>query len=238
MRSITMQQPFAAAMAHGKGLYTRRGRATRFGPAANNSFVDGKAEWVAIHCGRNNEHLRNKKLMKEIREHWPECPSDSELKAAQSCIVGVARVVEGDIVLAESRPAQTDFFISRYVCSKKFAWRADKGVAISPPIAYPRGQVQVWHLKDSGFTGGDAATDIDRLFAATGLPVPKAKKGSKPPAKPVVDVVKKEAGTSGSGRRMQRRTKVKREVKSEPTAERGGVSARAQRRAKRQRLRA
>lgn len=29
MRAITMQQPFAAAMAHGRGLFTRRGKPTK-----------------------------------------------------------------------------------------------------------------------------------------------------------------------------------------------------------------
>ena len=44
MRAITMQQPFAAAMAHGHGLYTRRGRATKFGAG------DGAGEWVSGWC--------------------------------------------------------------------------------------------------------------------------------------------------------------------------------------------
>eukprot|EP00321_Phaeocystis_globosa_P011064 CAMPEP_0118833118 /NCGR_PEP_ID=MMETSP1162-20130426/42552_1 /TAXON_ID=33656 /ORGANISM="Phaeocystis Sp, Strain CCMP2710" /LENGTH=69 /DNA_ID=CAMNT_0006764757 /DNA_START=76 /DNA_END=282 /DNA_ORIENTATION=- len=69
-----MQQPYATAMAHGVGLYSRRGKAVKFKP---------EGEWLAIHCGQNSEHLNNKATMDAVRKLWPDCPSDSELKAQQ-----------------------------------------------------------------------------------------------------------------------------------------------------------
>ena len=88
MRALTMQQPFAAAMAHGQGLFTRRGKTMK--------FKEG-GEWVAIHCGSNDAHMKNVKLMSEIRAKWPECPSDEALKAGQRSIIGAAHFVEGDV---------------------------------------------------------------------------------------------------------------------------------------------
>lgn len=85
LRAITMQQPFAAAMAHGRGLYTRRGRPTQFhdGQVAGGSGSGRKGEWVAVHCGRNKVHVNNKRLMENIRKAWPSCPSDRELLDSQ-----------------------------------------------------------------------------------------------------------------------------------------------------------
>lgn len=98
LRAITMQQPFAAAMAHSQGLYTRRGKATKWQlgePAADKQGLCAAGEWVAIHCGQNNEHLKNAKLMAQVREQWPGCPSDMVLKAQQRTVVGLARFVDG-----------------------------------------------------------------------------------------------------------------------------------------------
>jgi len=39
VRAVTMQQPFASAMVHGAGLFTRRGKPTT-------SF--GEGEWIAV----------------------------------------------------------------------------------------------------------------------------------------------------------------------------------------------
>jgi len=81
IRAVTMQQPFAAAMAHGRGLFTRRGKPTRFHGSSGED--DGSGEWIAVHCGRNGEHLNNRPLMASIRALWPGCPSDQELRDGQ-----------------------------------------------------------------------------------------------------------------------------------------------------------
>ena len=62
IRALTMQQPYATAMAHGVGLYSRRGKAVKFKP---------EGEWLAIHCGQNSEHLNNKATMDAVRKLWP-----------------------------------------------------------------------------------------------------------------------------------------------------------------------
>ena len=157
LRAITLQQPFAAAMAAGVGLYTRRGRATKFGAGnakqTKERFVtgeDGTAEWVAVHCGKNNEHLHNAPLMRRVRALWSACPSDADLRAGQQCLLGVARFVDGG---GSARDAAARCAVLReYPCGKPCAWRADAGRALpGGPITYTKGQVQVWHLKRGGF---------------------------------------------------------------------------------------
>ena len=177
MRALTMQQPFAAAMAAGVGLYSRRGRATKFGDQAKHAkgercigVVDAKGagnglegEWLAIHCGQNNEHLNNKPLMKRIRDHWPECPPEEELKAAQKCILGAALFIDGSV--AGNTAASACPVLREYPCSKPMAWRAAEGRALDAPVPYPKGQVQVWHVYKHGFTDGPA--DAEKLLALT-----------------------------------------------------------------------
>jgi hypothetical protein len=141
LRAITMQQPFAAAMVHGQGLFTRRGKPVSFGE---------EGEWLAIHCGANDTHLKNESLMEEVRAQWPECPSNEDLKAAQKHLVGVANFVE--TVGSTAKEAKGDFFVSHYPeCSKKFAWRASSAVPCKMPVHYPKGQVQIWHVCEEGF---------------------------------------------------------------------------------------
>ena len=232
MRAITMQQPFAAAMVHGQGMFTRRGRSVAFGAGAANACVDGSSngEWVAVHCGRNNVHLNNKSLMKEVRAHWPACPSDSELKAAQACIVGIVRIVDGGVDMKTDAAARGCFFLNRYDCSKRFAWRADLGRTLPRPVAYPKGQVQVWHLKAGGFTGTDPAGDVASLLAlAKGGGAVKDEPGTASGATAVVKSEQAGAAAAGAGTGAGR-------GKEKPAA--ASSSARSARQAKRTRQRA
>lgn len=123
VRAITMQQPFAAAMAAGVGLFTRRGKPAAFPPGG---------EWIAIHCGQNDEHLRNVPLMNEIRRVWPACPTDAALRAGQRSVLGVAHFVEGSC--DAKKAAATDVFLARYDCTKPVAWRADSARESSAPL--------------------------------------------------------------------------------------------------------
>jgi hypothetical protein len=136
-----MQQPFAAAMAAGVGLHTRRGK-----PAA---FLLG-GEWVAIHCGQNEEHLRNAALMASFRRAWPACPPDAALRAGQRCVLGVARFVDG---ACDARAAAAaDPLLALYSCAKPTAWRADAARACAAPMPYPKGNLQLWHVSGGGFS--------------------------------------------------------------------------------------
>mmetsp|Transcript_14197 Transcript_14197/g.16462 ORF Transcript_14197/g.16462 Transcript_14197/m.16462 type:complete len:243 (+) Transcript_14197:242-970(+) len=141
VRAITLQQPYAAAVASGVCNYSRRGKETKF---ANDS------EWVAIHCGSNNVHLKNQKAMAAIRITWPECPSDEELCASQKHILGFARFI--GCVPANSEGPKTCPFMKEYQCSKAFCWEANAGVPLKNPISYPKGNLQIWNLYDDGFT--------------------------------------------------------------------------------------
>lgn len=147
-----MQQPFAAAMVAGQGLYTRRGKATQFAAAG---------EWVAIHCGQNDEHLNNPTLLAQIRKQWPACPTDSELRAQQRCLLGVARFVDGAVSAASA--AKDDFCLAHYDCTKPVAWRADAARKCTHPIAYPKGNLQVWHLAKGAFGDAHGAAAILEL---------------------------------------------------------------------------
>jgi hypothetical protein len=153
-----MQQPFAAAMAHGLGLFSRRGKPAKFHvgeqPEWKGSTPTG--EWVAVHCGQNNEHLRNTSLMKAVRTHWPACPTDDELRKQQRCILGVVHFVDGDLPAA-SGAAAADFFLSRYTCTKTVAWRGDKARPCRTPLSYPKGNLQVWRVHREDFADGAAA---------------------------------------------------------------------------------
>lgn len=147
-----MQQPFAAAMAAGLGLHTRRGKATTFAAGG---------EWVAIHCGQNDEHLKNAGLLAKVRALWPDCPSDNELRAQQRCVLGIAHFVDGGC--DASAAAKHDFFLQNYDCSKPVAWRADAARCCSTPLPYPKGNLQVWHLTRGGFA--EALSSADALLA-------------------------------------------------------------------------
>jgi len=155
LRAITMQQPYAAAMAAGRGLYTRRGKATK--------FPDG-GEWIAVHCGQNDEHLQNHATMQQIREEWPECPSDGDLRAQQRCLLGVVHMVDGNV--AASTAAKTDAFLANYDCCKPVAWRADAARSCERPLPYPKGNLQVWHLTQSGFAASEDAAVILELVGS------------------------------------------------------------------------
>jgi hypothetical protein len=149
IRAITMQQPYAAAMCAGMCRFTRRGKATNFG-------ADG--EWIAVHVGSNNEHLNNKSAMVEIRKHWPDCPSDDELKASQKHIIGFARFRNGSVGALEKGPRDC-VFMQQYKCHKPFCWETDQGYTLQKSISYPKGQLQIWHVYDEGF--GDASESGD-----------------------------------------------------------------------------
>lgn len=245
IRAITMQQPFAAAMVAGEGLYTRRGRSVAFGKGVATACVDEATggEWVAVHCGRNDVHLRNKSLMAAVRKHWPSCPSDEELRRGQACLLGVVRIVDGGVDMKRDPGANSCFYLARYDCSKPFAWRADCGRAFAEPIAYPRGQVQVWHIKRGGFTGANPREDAFALLALTGsTPAGSKACSTRKAGKRVASPAAGRGG--GSGRRQQG---VKREpgaitdsVKREPSAAAaasgGGASSRDQRARKRARV--
>lgn len=159
LRALTMQQPFAAAMAAGVGLFSRRGKPAKFHAGKPSKEWKGSTptgEWVAVHCGQNTEHLKNAALMKQVRAHWPECPSDDELRAQQRCILGVIHFVEGDLPAASGIAAQ-DFFLNRYTCTKTAAWRGDQARSCHEPLSYPKGNLQVWRLNREGFADGAAS---------------------------------------------------------------------------------
>ncbi len=164
MRAVTMQQPFAAAMAAGIGLYTRRGKPAALAP---------NGEWVAVHCGQNDEHLKNPQLMREIRQAWPACPSDAALRAGQRSILGVARFVDGacDARAAASR----DTFLKLYDCSKAVAWRADAARACAAPLPYPKGNLQLWHLQREGFSRPQDAALLLQLPPTAAPAAPKGR---------------------------------------------------------------
>ena len=166
MRAVTMQQPYAAAMAAGIGLYTRRGKPIALAP---------NGEWIAVHCGQNDEHLKNAPLMREIRQAWPSCPSDAALRAGQRSILGVARFVDG---ACDARAAAAkDTFLKLYDCSKAVAWRADSARACAAPLPYPKGNLQLWHLQREGFSRPEDAALLQQLAPAAALAAPTGKGG-------------------------------------------------------------
>ena len=150
-----MQQPYAAAMAAGVCHYTRRGKAT--------SFHGVSEEWVAIHCGSNDEHLKNKDAMAAIRRAWPDCPDDATLKAGQRHFLGFARFQ--DSVPASAKGPTQCAFMQQYLCSKPFCWRADAGSALPRPIPYPKGNLQIWNVYDDAFgNASDAGANFRSLL--------------------------------------------------------------------------
>ena len=168
MRAVTMQQPFAAAMAAGIGLFTRRGKPTALAPGG---------EWVAVHCGQNDEHIRNPQLMREIRAAWPACPSDAALRAGQRSILGLAHFVDG---ACDARAAAAkDRFLALYDCSKPVAWRADAARACAAPLPYPKGNLQLWHLQREGFTTASDGALLLQLAPAAALPEGRQEGGGK-----------------------------------------------------------
>lgn len=203
LRAITMQQPYAAALAHGVGLFSKRGKEVK--------FADG-GEWVAVHCGQSDRHLRDAVLMKRVRAVWPECSSDAELRAGQKCILGVARFVDGSCV-STAPPASTDPMLRLYDCSKPVAWRAARARPCAP-ISYPKGQLQLWHLQTSGFgdkTSGKALLELARQ---------PDDQGAKVKAEPRVKT--KTAGSASSGARVKLETVTcKAEVKPGGKRKRG-----------------
>jgi hypothetical protein len=176
-----MQQPFASAMVHGQGVFTRRGRAVKFDLGEGN---DG--EWIAVHCGSNVEHLNNGKLMSEVRHHWPDCPDDEQLRAQQGCILGVARFIQGDVSAKDAERAC--FFLNRYQCSKAFAWQADCGLSCRTPLAYPKGDLQVWHVYLEGFAKASDAAALQGLVVE-GRKAPAEGQEGKPTKKRALEML-------------------------------------------------
>ena len=217
IRAITMQQPFAAAMVAGEGLYTRRGRSVAFGKGVATACADEATggEWVAVHCGRNDVHIRNKSLMAAVRKHWPACPSDEELRRGQACLLGVVRIVDGGVDMKRDPGANSCFYLARYDCSKPYAWRADCGRALPAPIPYPRGQVQVWHIKRGGFTGSKPRADAAALLALTGSAPAASSVCASTAAGAGADAEVQSKRSAGSGGGRSRR---QRGVKREPDA--------------------
>jgi hypothetical protein len=81
----------------------------------------------------------------------------------------VAHFVDGD---CDARAAERQcFFLRRYDCTKKSAWRADASRPCAQPVAYPRGALQVWHLYEEGFA--DAA-EAEQVLDLAGAAQPKA----------------------------------------------------------------
>ena len=155
VRALTLQQPFAAAMAAGIGLYTRRGKPTAF----------SKGEWVAVHCGQSEEHLKNARLMQEIRRAWPACPTDEALRAGQRSILGLAHFVDGACNAAQAAAACP--ILKHYSCTKPTAWRADSARACAAPLAYPKGNLQLWHLSKSGFSKPADCAELLQMACST-----------------------------------------------------------------------
>ena len=196
VRAITMQQPYAAALSAGFCKYTRRGRAT--------GFAEG-GEWIAIHCGGNDEHLKNKKAMAAIRKAWPTCPSDAELKAQQRHILGFARFV-GSTPASSSGP-QDCAFMQNYQCSKPFCWEADAASPLSIPVSYPKGALQIWHLYDDSFaskaeSGGNfrakvPSSNLKSEEAATATASSSSSSSSPTPERPPAKVKEEERDEHG-----------------------------------------
>lgn len=187
IRALTMQQPFAAALANGICLYTRRGKPTTF-PASG--------EVVGVHCGQNDEHLRNGALMREVRRVWPGCPTDEALRAGQRSILGVARFVDG---ACDARAAaKTDPVLALYACTKPVAWRADAARACAAPLPYPKGNLQLWHVAEGGFAD---PTDCARLLEVARLAgAPPALEAAPRGAKRAAE----RSEATGGGRKKQR----------------------------------
>ena len=83
------------------------------------------------------EYLAHRELqgrvVAKVRERWPECPSDDELRSQQKCLLGVARFVDGNVSAAAA--SATDFFLANYDCAKAVAWRADAATSCAPSCA-------------------------------------------------------------------------------------------------------
>lgn len=45
--------------------------------------------------------------------------------------------------------------MDRYTCTKTAAWRGDAAKPCAAPLAYPKGNLQVWRLNREGFEGGE-----------------------------------------------------------------------------------
>ena len=198
LRCITMQQPYAAALAHGVGLFSKRGKETK--------FADG-GEWVAVHCGSSDRHISDAALMQRVRTVWPQCPSDAALRAGQKCVLGVVRFVDGGCSAAVP-PASTDPMLRLYECSKPVAWRADRARPCDP-IAYPKGQLQLWHLQTGGFGDKRCVKLLLELAQLPDAPVGRTVKTE--------PVVKTEAvhAVAPAESAAASRSKVKAEVKAE-----------------------
>ena len=212
IRAVTMQQPYAAAMVHGQGLYSRRGKAVRFAD---------EGEWVAIHCGQSTEHLKNSTLMAAVREHWPSCPSDEDLRAQQKCIIGLARFVDGDVDATAA--AKDDFYLAGYDCSKPVAWRADSARCITWPLSYPKGQLQVWHVCRGGFADGADAEGLLSLAredgsAAMGGPSRPPERGWRVKREHEISV-KREAGEAAPSAPEAKAAKVEKDEQADEKEE-------------------
>jgi hypothetical protein len=154
-RAITLQEPFASAMAHGATFYTRRGKVTTF---------PSTGEWIAIHAGQNSEHLKNPRTMAAVRNAWPLCPDDGTLASNQKHIVGVARFIDG--AADATAAAKADAILATYPCSKSVAWRVDSSRPLPVALPYPKGQLQVWHVTSDGFTTNGCKGELLELLAA------------------------------------------------------------------------
>ncbi len=64
MKGITIQQPLASALLSGPKTVESR----HFEPTG--IPVDGSGMWVAVHAGKNDRLLRDKKVMETLRTMW------------------------------------------------------------------------------------------------------------------------------------------------------------------------
>ena len=53
-----------------------------------------------------------------------------------------------------------------YDCSKSVAWRADVALPLPRVLAYPKGNLQVWHVSRSGFEDKGATAELLALAEA------------------------------------------------------------------------
>jgi hypothetical protein len=220
LRAVTMQQPFAAAMAAGRGMYTRRGKPAAFAPSG---------EWVAIHCGQNDEHLKNAALMRDIRRVWPGCPPDEALRAGQRSILGVARFVDG--ACDAKAAAAGDVFLARYDCSKPTAWRADSARACATPLSYPKGNLQLWHLLKGGFARpAEGALLLGLARAAAGAASGAAGAAGAPPAAAHGDGGSRASSAAGGKRPAAAARREAAAAKGAAACEGGGKAAKRARR--------
>jgi len=152
IRAITVQQPFAAALVAGVKTVENRGFAIKLPP---------EGEWLAIHCGANMKHLKDKAVMDRVRANWAGCPSNKELEKGAKTILGFVHFSASKLL---SDPEIRSNPWAGFPCTKGYCWQASRAVACEAPPSYSPGQLQVWHVYAEGFNSPAHAKDTKSFF--------------------------------------------------------------------------